>query len=122
MEYVCKQQHGGYAKCIDDVCVPDCDPVECAKKYGECKYGKCVPKCNPVECAKKYGECKYGKCVPKCNPVECAAKGGKCFQGVCKMKCCRATSGPSAVYVPIEDTYYADTCNTPCPYLGTGIP
>ena len=101
IEEECKKKHYGYAKCINDVCVPDCVPKVCALQYGVCK---------------------NGKCVPTCDEMECAARGGKCFQGVCKIKCCRGTSGPNAVYVAAEDTYYADTCNIPCPYLGTGVP
>ena len=99
-ELECKLKHGGYGKCINDKCVPDCDPVECAKKYGICE---------------------KGKCKPTCDEMECAAKGGKCFEGVCKIKCCRGASGPNHIYVAAEDTYYADNCDSSCPYLGTGV-
>ena len=101
IEEECKKKHYGYAKCINDICVPDCVPKLCALQYGVCK---------------------NGICVPTCDEMECATRGGKCFQGVCKIKCCRGTSGPNAIYVAAEDTYYADTCNIPCPYLGTGVP
>ena len=120
----CKAKRYGYAKCINGKCVPDCDEPACkAKHYGyaKCINGKCVPDYDPPACALKYGVCKKGKCEPTCDEYECASKGSKCFKGVCKIKCCRGTSGANAVYVGSEDTYYADNCNTSCPYLGTGV-
>ena len=110
---------------MNGTCVPDCDEYQCKHKhyrYAKCVNGKCVPDCNQYECAKKYDQCIKGKCVPTCDEYKCAAVGGKYFQGVCKKKCCRGASGPNAVYIGVEDTYYANNCTIPCPYLGTGIP